>query len=620
MSGADATSSAQQRVVSPDRCDLPLLKPPLQPGERLVFEFFDQLLPVEWEIYLQPFLNGQRPDFVLLHPEKGVAVFEVKDWDFRAMTYEPAAGRDDSYVRVRGHDGRTHHKENPVAQTSRYRKDMVNLYLPALGTGNRIAAVTAGVIFTAAETDQVQQLLAPALDALPTAQRRYTPISGLDRLRRRALDEVFPDARRPRSSHMNEEVAHDLRQWLVEPEHSREQRRPLVLDRKQRDLSEATTRPAYWKLRGPAGSGKSAVLAARAAKLSNEGRDVLVVSYNHTLRTYLADLVVRAGGRRNAITWLGFHDWCKRTMGQAGRRGHYDELASRLAGGDKSPLEDEMAEATLSAVTDGVTSSAVPRYDAILVDEGQDFRPSWWAALRSVRREPGEMLLVADRAQDIYARNQYWTESAMTGSGLVGRWNELNVSYRMPPQLTGLVRDFRERFLPLQDEVLPEPRAQQELSLLRLRWRQASAEESTAACLEEVIAVVEGGAFSDICIVTTTQDSVLAVVGALADRNIECIHTVHADPKRERQMKHYFFRGDARVKVTTIHSFKGWEMPRLVVLLDHPAPALAYTALSRLSSGETGSALSVVCTVDAFAEYGATWPEYRDDRASRSKQ
>ncbi len=614
MSTADSTSSADQRVVSPDRCDLPLLKPPLQRGERLVFEFFDQLLPAEWEIYLQPFLNGQRPDFVLLHPQVGVAVFEVKDWDLRAMSYEPAAGRDDAYLRVRDHDGKAHHKENPLAQTSRYRRDMVNLYVPALGTGNRIAAVTAGVIFTSADTDEVQELLAPAFDALPAAQRQYTPVSGIDRLRRRALDEVFPEARRQRSSYMSEEIARDLRQWLVEPEHSREQRRPLVLDRKQRELAEATTRPAYWKLRGPAGSGKSAVLAARAAKMSNEGREVLVVSYNHTLRTYLADLVVRAGGRRNALTWLGFHDWCKRTMGQAGRRGHYDEIASRLASGDKKPLEDEMAEATLSAVNDGVTSSAVPRYDAILVDEGQDFRPSWWAALRSVRREPGEMLLVADRAQDIYERNQYWTENAMTGSGLVGRWNELRVSYRMPPALTGLVRDFRERFLPLHDEILPEPRAQQELSFLRLRWCQADAQGSTAACLEEIAAVVAGGAFSDICVVTTTRDSVLAVVSALKNRNIECIHTVHADPKLERQMKHFFFRGDARVKVTTIHSFKGWEMPRLVVLLDDAAPALAYTALSRLSSGETGSALSVVCTVDAFAEYGATWPEHQDDR------
>ena len=71
--------------MSPDRCDLPLLKPPLQPGERLVFEFFDQLLPVEWEIYLQPFLNGQRPDFVLLHPEKGVAVFEDAGRCMRAL-------------------------------------------------------------------------------------------------------------------------------------------------------------------------------------------------------------------------------------------------------------------------------------------------------------------------------------------------------------------------------------------------------------------------------------------------------------------------------------------------------------------------------------------------------
>ena len=32
-------------------------------------------------------LNGLRPDFVLLHPRNGIAVFEAKDWDLDAMDY-----------------------------------------------------------------------------------------------------------------------------------------------------------------------------------------------------------------------------------------------------------------------------------------------------------------------------------------------------------------------------------------------------------------------------------------------------------------------------------------------------------------------------------------------------
>ena len=45
-------------------------------------------------IYVQPHLNGLRPDKVLLHPRVGVAVFEIKDWDLRAMRYYAKKGRD----------------------------------------------------------------------------------------------------------------------------------------------------------------------------------------------------------------------------------------------------------------------------------------------------------------------------------------------------------------------------------------------------------------------------------------------------------------------------------------------------------------------------------------------
>jgi hypothetical protein len=66
------------RFVSPRRDELPNLATPLTNGEWVVFKFFDTYLPEEWEIYIQPHLNGLRPDFVLLHPSVGIAVFEVK--------------------------------------------------------------------------------------------------------------------------------------------------------------------------------------------------------------------------------------------------------------------------------------------------------------------------------------------------------------------------------------------------------------------------------------------------------------------------------------------------------------------------------------------------------------
>ena len=45
------------RIVQPPRDQLDQLLTPLTDGERKVVDLFDQKLPAEWEIYVQPHLN-----------------------------------------------------------------------------------------------------------------------------------------------------------------------------------------------------------------------------------------------------------------------------------------------------------------------------------------------------------------------------------------------------------------------------------------------------------------------------------------------------------------------------------------------------------------------------------
>ena len=75
------------RIIDPPLTDLKDLRPPLTVGEMEVLQLFNDELPDHWEIYFRPHLNGLRPDFVLLSPKVGVAVFEVKDWNLSAMHY-----------------------------------------------------------------------------------------------------------------------------------------------------------------------------------------------------------------------------------------------------------------------------------------------------------------------------------------------------------------------------------------------------------------------------------------------------------------------------------------------------------------------------------------------------
>src|SRR5690606_30014743 len=71
---------AVKRKISPPLNEIERLRTPLTSGERLVLNVFHERLPDGWEVYVQPHMNGLRPDFVVVHPHVGIGVFEVKDW------------------------------------------------------------------------------------------------------------------------------------------------------------------------------------------------------------------------------------------------------------------------------------------------------------------------------------------------------------------------------------------------------------------------------------------------------------------------------------------------------------------------------------------------------------
>src|SRR5690606_15910259 len=87
------------------------------------------------------------------------------------------------------------------------------------------------------------------------------------------------------------------------------------------------------------------------------------------------------------------------------------------------------------------------RWDAILLDEGQDFLFLWWTALRDALKSGGEALLCADRVQNIYGVKP-WTEDEMRGAGFRGPWVTLPDSFRLSPSLCRLTARFVDEFLP----------------------------------------------------------------------------------------------------------------------------------------------------------------------------
>lgn len=625
------------RTVHPPSDQLDKLRQPMTRGERMVFDFLDRELDEDWEIYIQPHLNGLRPDFVLMNPNIGIAVIEVKDWNLDAMRYFVKAHRNGRKELYAEKDGQEFAVENPFKKIKAYKDAIFDVYCPRLEQKAGYAAICPIVLFPFAPRDRVLRLQEAFLDEKALKNREtWYPVGGYEELLQGRLKTILPLLIRRDNNVMRPALANDLRGWLVEPDFASTQRKPLAMDRNQRTLAETRTPSGYRRIKGPAGSGKSLVLAARAANLASEGKSVLIVTFNITLWHYLRDLIVRGVTRRGwmeNITFVHFHEWCKRVCDVPPFLDEYAAIMAPIAKiQDDASLDDMEKKRRISATSGPILDqkipqlakkaaiSAVDKFDAVLVDEGQDFLPLWWDALRGIRKQDGEMVLVADATQDVYGKAARWTDEAMSGAGFSGGWAQLTLGYRLPSDALRLVGDFASRFLPPESRDLPEPdQGALELSESNVEWIQCDEQDAVKRCVDAVLAMHrktgrQGLANADIVFLCSSIDHGRNFIGLLTTYQgfqVNVAHTYAHKKSEEARRKMGFWLGDARMKATTFHSFKGWETRLLVVYISNARGrenrAAIYAALTRLKRSEQGSHLTVVCSTPELAEFGAQY-------------
>ena len=630
-----SSSDGNGRIVSPPVADFDSLRTPLNAGEIRFFEFLDRNLPPEWEIYVQPFLNGLRPDFVIIRPGYGVAVYEVKDWDFDALHYWVRSDRGAHMPELwaTDHDGKSFslQRDNPLVKLRSY-KEAICDFLPSDDGRRLYGEVTAGVVFSSAESSRV----APIVDALRTREEaRYLdryPLVTVDDLAGSEIGVAFPRYRRNVPALTSDRALYYLRRWLPEPDFSVQQRSGVVLNARQREIATTRTGTGYRRIRGHAGTGKTLALAARAAEVADRGGQVALLYYNITLGNYIRDMVSRHAGQsgssfRRHVTFHHFHRWCKEVCTRFGLSDEYRSLFGRHE--TESVLATELPKLVREAYEKD-RSSAEPclaYYDALLVDEGQDWLPQWWDVCRLALRNGGEAVLVGDRAQDVYGNAASWTEAAMSGSGFSGPWFELDRVYRIPREFIPVVNHYKNSFVIPTASVRPDP------FQLRLgctaRWVQLG---DTKSVLEVAFAEFEGllhtrmpdgVSFSDVVVQFQRERAGLSflkkVVATREFRGFRFLHTYQVgegvDAFYDSQArKLQFFMGDSRVKMTTIHGLKGWEARVTMVVIescrDPEEFSAVYTALTRLLDHPDGWTLVVVCSAPELADYGSTWADF----------
>ena len=323
--------------------------------------------------------DGQT-DFIVAHPKKGVLLIEVKGG---AIRFD---GQRQQWI-SRDRFGEDHDIKNPFMQvrSSKYAlldklKDTKNL------RDNKWIELSYAVAFPAvARPQQAVQLHAPAEIIIGR--------DDLDRLPKR-IEEIlaFCHGESKRGFQHGAAIVDQLTRILAT---DIELTNPLSLlaaeeDRELIRLTESQFRMLSMLKRirraaigGCAGSGKTFLAVEKAKQVASEGFKTLLTCYTQPLGNFLKELTRDIDNLTVCTLYELARVW-------------QPDLPSAFSG----DVDAEYTDALLN-VMEGME---LPPYDAIIVDEGQDFTADWWIALESCLREGKDSIFYVfhDTHQTLY--------------------------------------------------------------------------------------------------------------------------------------------------------------------------------------------------------------------------
>lgn len=367
-------------------------------GERQVAEALQKGLDQEWTIYCNyhllrkdAHLKEGEVDFVLLHRRHGMLVLEVKggqleyDPDLRQW-WQNGYPMDDPFAQARGN---THDLRKQILERGRF---------PRAGG----FPCTFGYAVAFPECNYLGTLPPGAQGSVLYSLR------DLPHLGERVRDTLRDWSRDQKSSQMHPSDFEQIKTALQSTFHlvtplshclKRDEEALVQLTESQaRALARIFANPRV-KVQGTAGSGKTMLALHRALAFAREGRSTLLLCYNKSLPFWLR----RQVGDQEGLKVINFHSLCF-------------ELCSRAGIEFVVPKEDaadfwryRSAEGILDAL-----ARVDERYDAIVVDEAQDFHDEWWVAIEALGRVPnGPLYLFFDPDQNLFDTGMEFPEGML---------------------------------------------------------------------------------------------------------------------------------------------------------------------------------------------------------------
>jgi len=608
------------------------LKNPFTEGEMYLLKFLDSNLPTDpnwtdqqklseyqgWLIFAQPFLNGSRPDVIIFNPYVGIVIYEVKDWKIEHYKWKKV----DNYNRLFVSDSKGSYRiKNPINQVNHYKEKIIGQLVPNIGEVIDKNKKNYGLIKTAIYFHKINTSTAQDFFGAKIPDFKYFPVFGKDLLTNGNLNQIVPDVQYSKSRYWDRKWNKELMFWFYPPFHSIEQGIPLTLKGNQNKVAEPAT--GHHRVRGVAGSGKTQALAYRAGRLASMNMNVLVISFNITLWHYVRDMISRSpfGFKWDRFTFTHFHGFCKDKLNEFGKDW---PKSPELKDYDGNKEEYEKAldyffkVKIAEAVKDAVLDKQFLKYDAILIDEGQDYHFEWYKLLNDLfLNERDELLVVSDKKQNIYERQLDWVDKRVTRDGL-DKFNnpyiDLTSSYRMPAKVAEMSNEFSDLFELNQDlrirkiedtPVLFHSQHIVWLNILDDLWLDFVYHSFLRLKKEEYTP-------SDMVILLPSHSYGIEAVKFFKEKNIETNHVFEDDTEAKyHPHKKAFWMGDSRLKISTIHSFKGWELLNIILFIPKKAPesnkkldAIIYTAITR-----TRENLIVLNANKRYSEFGEKFPK-----------
>ena len=412
-------------------------------GERILATRLEQQLDDDYLLWYDVPVGPKQshPDFVLLHPRRGLLILETKDWKLDTLRHATR-----QTFEILSH-GRPTAVPNPLAQARQGAIQVVDalqrdaqLVHPGGPHQGKLAFPWGyGVVFTRITRRQFEDAgLGEAIEPRFVICSDEMPETADPEAFQQRLWHMFPHAF---ASVMTLPQLDRVR-WIMFPEVRVQTQAALfddqdadaelpdimqVMDLHQEQLARSLG-DGHRVIHGVAGSGKTMILGYRAEYLARAStptsKPILVLCFNEPLAVNLA-AAFQAKGLADRVQCRHFHRWCRQQL---------------VAFGQNLPLQgpkmfDEMVDKVIRSVERRQIPSG--QYQAVLIDEGHDFEPEWLKLVtQMVDPHTNSILLLYDDAQSIYERHRTRQFSFRSvGIQAQGRTTILKINYRNTKQI-----------------------------------------------------------------------------------------------------------------------------------------------------------------------------------------